>query len=165
MSQWGMTMKWRDTLPLARPSLRRSAAVGGVAGTAYLAAMTADRWLTGNRYDDLILWGGLLSRHPVRGRALGALAHYGLSIGLVALYQAVLPSVPRGPAWLRGVLFVQAENLMLYPGVPVLQAAHPMVRSGELPPLTTWTFFGLEALRHAAFGLVLGIMITEDHDG
>ncbi len=158
-------MKWRDTLPLARPSLRRSAAVGGVAGTAYLAAMTADRWLTGNRYDDLILWGGLLSRHPVRGRALGALAHYSLSIGLVALYQAVLPSLPRGPAWLRGMLFVQVENLVLYPGVPVLHAIHPMVRSGELPPLTTWTFFELEALRHAAFGLVLGIMITEDHDG
>lgn len=157
-------MKWSGTLSLARPSLRRSIVVGGVAGSAYLAAMTTDRWLTGNRYDDLMLWGGLLSRHPVRGRVLGALAHYGLSIGLVVTYQAMLPSLPAAPAWLRGVLFVQAENLVLYPGVPVLQATHPMARSGELPLLTTWTFFGLEALRHVAFGLVLGIMITEDHE-
>lgn len=164
MPQWGTTMKWRGSLSLARPSLRRSIVVGGVAGTAYLAALATDLWLTGNRYDDLMLWGGLLSRHPVRGRALGALAHYGLSIGLVATYQAMLPFLPSAPAWLRGVLFVQAENLALYPGVPVLQAVHPMVRIGELPPLTTWTFFGLEALRHAAFGLVLGIMITEDHE-
>jgi len=159
-----MTGNWRGTLILARPSLRRSAAVGGMAGTAYLASMAADLWLTGNRYDDLMLWGGMLSRHPVRSRVLAALAHYGLSIGLVATYQALLPSLPPGPAWLRGVLFVQAENLLLYPGVPVLHAAHPMVQSGELPPLTTWTFFWLEALRHAAFGLVLGVMMTENHE-
>jgi len=96
-------MKWRGTLSLARPSLRRSAVVGGVAGTAYLAAMATDLWLTGNRYDDLMLWGGLLSRHSVRGRVLGALAHYGLSIGLVATYQAVLPSLPAAPGWLRRI--------------------------------------------------------------
>lgn len=147
---------WIGTLKLARPSIRESVLAGGVAATAYLAEMARDMRLVPNSYDDLVLWGGFLSRDPRRQRLLGAVVHYGLGIGLAAVYQAILPALPRLPGWLRGLIFAQAENTLSFPAVAVIDAIHPSVRSGELPPLFTWRYFWLEALRHAAYGAALG---------
>jgi hypothetical protein len=154
-------MQWSRKSHLVRPSVRRSAVVGGIAGTAYLAEMALDQRLASNRYDDLVLWGGFLTAHPKRQLALGAAIHYTLSVALTAAYAAIAPLLPAWPGWLRGLLFVQIENALLYPGVPVLNAIHPEVRSGRLPSLLTWRYFWVEIARHVAFGATMGALL--DH--
>ncbi len=149
---------------LVRPSLPRVIVAGTVASAAYLLEQGVDRRLTPNRYDDLLLWGGLLSRDPRRQRRLGFAVHYTLGITLAAIYAALLPSLPRLSGWRRGVLFAQTENLVLYPGVFVLNSIHPDVRAGRLPSLRTWRYFWVEAARHAAYGAMLG-MLNPDADG
>jgi hypothetical protein len=134
----------------------RAVAAGSAASGAYLLAQALDRRLVPNGYDDLILSGGLISRDPTRRRVLGLLAHCTLGIALAAAYDATRPLFPRLAGPVRGLLFAQAENLILYPGVPLLNAMHPAVRSGDLPSLLTWRYFWIEIWRHAAYGLVLG---------
>jgi hypothetical protein len=135
--------------------------VGGIAGTAYLAEMALDRRVVSNRYDDLILWGGFLTRQPVRQRLIGAGIHYSLSVALVAAYSTISPLLPKWPGWVRGLLFVQVENALLYPGVPVLDAIHPEVRSGRMPSLLTWRYFWVEIARHIAFGVTMGALLDD----
>lgn len=154
-------MHWPSMDHLVRPSLRRSALVGGIAGTAYLAEMALDMRVASNRYDDLVLWGGFVTRHRFRQRLLGAGVHFALSVVLAAGYSAISRLLPRWPAWIRGLAFVQVENALLYPGVPLLNAIHPEVRSGRLPSLLTWRYFWVEIARHAAFGATLGALLKE----
>jgi hypothetical protein len=154
-------MQWSRKSRLIRPSVRRSAVVGGIAGTAYLAEMALDQRLASNRYDDLVLWGGFLTAHPKQQRVLGACIHYTLSVALTAGYAAIAPLLPTWPAWLRGLLFVQLENAVLYPGVPMLNAIHPEVCSGRLPSLLTWRYFWVEIARHAAFGATMGALLDD----
>jgi hypothetical protein len=146
---------------LARPSLRHSALVGGIAGTAYLAEMALDMKLVANRYDDLVLWGGFVTPHRLRQRLVGAGIHYLLSAALAGIYGTIAPLLPSWPGWVRGVVFVQIENALLYPGVPVLNAVHPEVRLGRLPSLLTWRYFWVEIARHVAFGATLGTLLQE----
>jgi hypothetical protein len=58
-------------------------------------------------------------------------------------------------------VFVQVENALFYPGVPLLNAIHPEVRSGRLPTLLTWRYFWVEIVRHVAFGATLGALLKE----
>ena len=146
---------------LTLPSVRRSALVGGIAGTAYLAEMALDMKVAANRYDDLVLWGGFVTSHRIRQRLVGAGIHYLLSAALATAYDAIAPLLPSWPGWARGVAFVQVENALLYPGVPVLNSIHPEVRSGRLPSLLTWRYFWVEIARHVAFGATLGILLPE----
>lgn len=134
---------------------------GGIAGTAYLLAMALDMRLASNRYDDLALWGGFLTPHPIRQRLLGAGVHYGLSIALAAAYGSIARFLPTWPGWVRGLLFLQVENALLYPGVPLLNTMHPEVRSGRLPSLRTWRYFWVEIVRHVAFGATLGALLDD----
>ncbi|GAC1445621.1 MAG: hypothetical protein NVSMB52_07380 [Chloroflexota bacterium] len=150
------------SLRLRPPPLATAAFAGSLAATAYLVEQALDRRLLPNAYDDLLLWGGLLSRNPRRQKLLGLTAHYVLGILLAAAYGALLPTMPKAPGWVRGLIFVQIENSVLYPGVPVLNAIHPDVGTGTLPSLWTWRFFWVEVLRHAAFGAVLGALTPDD---
>ena len=154
-------MRWPVMNQPVYPSLRRSALIGGIAGTAYLAEMVLDMRVVSNRYDDLVLWGGFVARNRVRQRLLGAAVHYVLSVTLAFAYGTVSPWLPRWPGWVRGVVFVQVENALLYPGVPVLNAVHPEVRSGRLPTLLTWRYFWVEIARHVAFGATLGALLKD----
>ncbi len=154
-------MHWPAMNQLIRPSLRRSAVIGGIAGTAYLTEMALDMRVASNRYDDLVLWGGFVTRDRARQRLLGAAIHYLLSIALAAAYCTLSPLLPGWPGWVRGVAFVQIENALLYPSVPVLNALHPEVRSGRLPSLLTWRYFWVEIARHVAFGATLGALPKE----
>lgn len=143
------------------PTLRRSTMVGGIAGTMYLAEMALDMRVAANSYDDLVLWGGFVTRHPVRQRLIGACIHYGLSAVLAAAYGRSASILPAWPGWLRGLLFVQVENALLYPGVPVLNTIHPEVRAGRLPSLLTWRYFWVEIARHVAFGATMGALLDD----
>lgn len=148
-------------ITLAHPTFRRSVAVGSLAATAYLVEQEIDRRLISNSYDDLVLWGGFLSHDFRVQQSLGLLAHYTLGISLAALYGALLPSMPKGPGWLRGLVFTQVENALLYPGVPLLNRVNGAVRRGQIPSLLTWRYFWVEVARHAAYGLVLGALMPE----
>jgi hypothetical protein len=141
---------------LAQPSFRRSITTGGLASVAYLVEQALDRRAIPNDYDDLVLWGGFLARDPLRQRLIGSVVHVTLGTALAAAYEAALPLLPSWPGPLKGLLFVQAENAILYPGVPVINAVHPSVRLAEMPSLLTWRYFVVELMRHAAFGLTLG---------
>lgn len=143
---------------LTRPSLRRTVVTGSLASAAYLGAQALDRRVAPNEYDDLVLWGGFLSRRRRWQRALGLVVHFSLGITLAAVYESVRLPLPPMPGWFQGVLFAQVENALLYPGVPVLNAIHPEVRRGRLPSLLTWKYFLVEAFRHAAYGVVLGTL-------
>jgi hypothetical protein len=118
--------------------------------------MALDMWLTGNRYDDLVLWGGIVARDPVRQRELGLLGHFATGISLAALFSGVRPTLPRRPAWQQALGFVLVEHLTSFPLVGLGDRRHPAVLRGELPPLRTWTYFWVETWRHLAYGLALG---------
>lgn len=143
---------------IARALHPRAVAAGLLASIAYLLEQWLDRRLVPNLYDDLVLWGGLFSRSPRRQRLLGLGIHLSLGMALAGIYQGTSLPIPRWPGWLRGLLFVQLENAILYPGVPLLNAVHPAVRRGELPSLVTRRYALVEVLRHAAFGVVLGVV-------
>lgn len=149
----------RNCRRLARPSLPRVLSTAFIAGTAYLTAMAIDMRVTGNRYNDLVFWGGYVSRNPRRQRLVGALFIYAVGTVVTTVYGALLPLLPRWPGWLLGASFVQTENVARFPTVVPMNAVHPSVHSGELPPLWTWRYFWVEADRHIAFGLVLGLLM------
>lgn len=160
---------------LSRSALRDGILPGVGASAAYLLEQELDRRVVSNRYDDLLLWGGFLSRTPARQRIYGLMVHCFLGIGLAGAFSlvdarisllaktsrppsiaAVLRRYAAMPLWARGLLFAQAENALLYPGVPLLNGLHPEVRTGRLPSLLTWRYFWVEVARHAAYGAVLG---------
>ena len=157
-------MKRSSAWNRARLSPVRVLLAGGAAGTAYLAEAALDMRLIPNCYDDLTLWGGFITRDRTRQRLVGAGAHYTLSAVLATTFASSAWFLPNWPGWLRGVLFVQLENALLYPGVPALNAVHPEVRSGRMPSLLTWRYFWVEILRHVAFGAVLGVTLEVRDD-
>lgn len=141
---------------LVRPPLRTVLPAGIVASLGYLIAQTVDERVLRSGYDDVILWGGLLSRDPRRQRLLGLTVHFSLGLSLAAAYVAVLPGLPDLPGPIRGLLFAEAENTLAYPCVPLINRVHPEVRSNRLPSLTTWRYWAVETFRHAVYGLLLG---------
>lgn len=153
-------------LPAFSPvQIGRVLLAGGVASGGYLCAQALDRRLTGNEYDDLLLWGGLLSSVPRRQRALGLGVHLTLGMSLAAVYSILLPSLPTMPGPIRGFLFAQLENSLAYPGVPLINRIHPEVRSGRLPRLTTIGYWAAETWRHAVYGLLLGALLRKRGTG
>jgi hypothetical protein len=150
---------------LVRPSLRRAIPESVPASTAYLLAMALDRRLTGNRYDDVVLWGDLLSRDPRRQRLVGIAVHFSVGVAVAMAYQMLRPVLPRLPGWLLGLLFLQLENAVTFPTVIWADTNHPASRSGKLPRLWSGEYFAASAARHAAYGLVLGMVSKREGRG
>lgn len=150
-------MERRASVRLRWPSPRRVLPAGTAASAAYLAEQALDRKLLPNRYDDLVLWGGLIARHPRRQRMLGLAIHWCVGLSLAAAFDALEPSMPRLPRWIAGAVFVQLENTALFPSVALINRVHPAVRRGQLPSLWTWTYFWVEVARHLAYGVTLGL--------
>lgn len=153
------SINMRNVRRLTWPPLSRVLFTSFVASTAYLTAMAIDMRVTRNRYNDLVFWGGYVSRVPLRQRLIGIALIYTVGSVVTAVYGALLPFLPRWRGWLLGACFVQTENIVRFPTVVPMNGVHPSVRSGELPPLWTWRYFWLEADRHIAFGLVLGFLM------
>jgi len=130
---------------------------GSAASAAYLVEQAIDQRLLANRYDDLVLWGGLIAREPRRQRLLGLAIHWCVGLSLAAAFDSLEPVLPSLPRPVRSVAFVQMENTALFPLVALINPLHPAVRRGQLPSLWTWRYFWLEAVRHLAYGLVLGL--------
>ena len=104
-------------------------------------------------YSDVRMLGGLLTRGS-RWRAVGLGAH--LVNG--ALFGAAFARAG-GRGRRQGLAAAQAENLLLWPAMAVVDRLHPDRRSGTWPPLlTNARVFAYEVSMHALFGVVLGAL-------
>jgi len=129
---------------------------GLAAGAAFVAVLEADLRLTGRNVDDLMILGRPFAEEPTKARAIGAAIHAVNSLALATLYATLEPRLP-GPAWLKGVVFANVENVILYP-ITVFEDIHPAIRLGEVDRYFTWPAFWQSVPRHIAFGAVLGVL-------
>ena len=135
------------------------AVIGGLAaGTAYLAAMWADNRLSSQRFNDLKLVGQVFTTRAPAWVIQGLLVHYGFSVVIALLYSSWGARRMPGPPWLKGVVFMQLENAILYPGAALVMPIHAGVKSGQVPSLFERKVIQGQVLRHVAFGLVLGVV-------
>jgi hypothetical protein len=132
----------------------------GLAGAvAYLFAQEVDRRVGDPRANDLVLIGGMFTRQRRAGLTIGLILHLlgGVSLGLV--FERGAAQRLWGPYWLRGIVMVQIESASLWPICILLDRFHPLIRSGELAPLTTPAGFLQQAWRHLALGAVIGVLL------
>jgi hypothetical protein len=143
----------------------KAVAISGLAaGAAFIAVLEADLRLTGRYVDDLMVLGSPFVAEPAQARALGGAIHAVNSLALASLYAMLERRLP-GPAWLKGVVFANAENLILYPvtrfedlHVTRFEDLHPAIRTGLVDRYFTWPAFWQSVPRHIVYGLVLGVL-------
>jgi hypothetical protein len=127
---------------------------GLAAGAAFLAVLEADLRLTGRNVDDLIVLGRPVVKDPRNARTAGVVIHAVNSLALACLYAATEPRLP-GPPWLKGIVFANVENLILYP-MTVFEDRHPAIRDGQVDRYFNWPAFWQSVPRHVAYGAVVG---------
>jgi len=132
---------------------------GGAAGAVATVVMTLeqalDKRLFNSRYDDVEILGKLMTRgdhwQPI-GFALHV--HNGAVFGVV--YTRLKPGLP-GPPGVRGLLVGLIEHVAAWPLTVIFDRYHPARK--ELPRLATNPrAFGQATIRHAVFGIVLGLL-------
>ena len=129
---------------------------GLAAGAAFVAVLEADLRLTGRNVDDLIILGRPLVRNRDDARKAGLAVHTFNSVALASVYALVADRIP-GPRWLKGVIFANVENVVLYP-LTAFEDFHPAVQDGQVAPYFTWPAFWQSVPRHVAYGVVLGVL-------
>ena len=120
--------------------------------------------LTGNRFSDVRFIEGLLTgeAHPPRPMHWLAWAIHLLNGALLGeIYAAILKRFLPGPGWLKGAIFSEMFITSAWALTPLADKHHPMITSGELPALATWTSFWQNIWRHLVFGLALGLFYRE----
>ena len=128
------------------------------AGSAYLASMWLDNRLSSHPFNDLKLVGQIPTTKSPLWQILGVGGHYGFSVVMGYLYaRYAYPRLP-GPGWLRGFLFLQVENALLYPAAIPLEPRHTGMQSGQVPTLFSVKSFKGQLLRHVSFGVTLGLL-------
>jgi hypothetical protein len=148
-------------LPIVGRQIRqldlRAVTVSGLAaGAAFVAVLEADLRLTGRNVDDLMILGRPFVPDPARARAVGGAIHALNSLTLACLYAILERRIP-GPAWLKGVIFANLENVILYP-ITRFEDIHPAIRTGQVDRYYNWPAFWQSVPRHIAFGAVLGVI-------
>ncbi len=100
----------------------------------------------------------LLGRGVTRGRAWPAVG-VALHVGNGAAFGFAFERLGlRGVR--RGVLAAELENLVLWPGMAVVDRFHPERRYGTWPPLLgNGRVFAFEATTHGLFGALLGALV------
>ncbi len=135
----------------------KAVAVSGLAaGAAFAAVLEVDLRLTGRNVDDLMILGRPFSADRTKARAIGGAIHAINSLALAGLYAMLERRIP-GPAWLKGVVFANVENVILYP-VTRFEDIHPAIRTGQVDRYYNWPAFWQSVPRHIAFGAVLGVL-------
>jgi hypothetical protein len=132
---------------------------GGVAGAIATAVMTLeqplDERLFDSRYDDLEILGKLVTRGD-NWQPIGFALHVQNGALFGAAYTRLKPFLP-GPAVLRGLLVGLIEHVATWPMVALVDRYHPARK--ELPKLSgDRRAFGQATIRHAVFGIVLGLV-------
>jgi hypothetical protein len=134
--------------------------VAGLAGAvAYLIAQEVDRRIVNPRSNDLVLLAGPFASRPWSRLSLGLVLHLlgGASMGV--FFERYAAPHLHGPYWLRGIALLQIENATLFPLVWGINRVHPAVKTGELAPLWSTTYFAQEIWRHLALGAVMGAVL------
>ncbi len=140
-----------------RKSDTKAVTISGLAaGAAFVAVLEADLRLTGRNVDDLMVLGRPFIEEPRRARAVGGAIHAVNSLALACLYAMLERRIP-GPAWLKGVIFANVENVLLYP-ITLFEDIHPAVRTGQVDRYFNWPAFWQSVPRHVAYGAVLGLL-------
>ena len=137
------------------------AGVAGAAGAlAYLVEMRVDLAALRCPTNDLMLLGRPFSANRRAWPAIGTALHFFNGVALAQVYALLGRRLP-GPPWLRGLLFTQIENTLLYSVVPLFDRFHPAITAGELPRMFRPVPFVQQVLRHIAYGVVLGAVYGE----
>ena len=114
-----------------------------------------DKRLFDSKYDDVEILGKLVTRGDGWQR-IGFVLHVQNGAILGAAYARLKPSLP-GPAVLRGLLAGLIEHLAAWPLTVLFDRYHPA--RNELPKLAAnRRAFGQATIRHAVFGIVLGVL-------
>ncbi len=156
-----MNMLRRLISPQWRPGL---AAIAGLLATlAYSVAMEWDKYLIGNRFNDVRFIEGILGgeKHSKRLWLLSWLFHLFNGVALAEIYAATLKRFLPGPGWLKGAIFMETFITGAWTLTPLADKYHPLIKKGEMPRLATWTSFLQNLLRHLIFGVVLGLLYRE----
>ena len=132
---------------------------GGVAGAVATVVMTLeqplDKRLFDSNYDDVEILGKLVTRGD-DWRPIGFALHVQNGAIFGAAYARLKPSLP-GPPVLRGLLVGLIEHVAAWPLTVVFDRYHPARK--ELPKLAAnRRAFGQATIRHAVFGIVLGVV-------
>jgi Family of unknown function (DUF6789) len=139
--------------------MRQTTLRGGVAGAIATVVMTLeeplDTRLFDSRYDDLEILGKLVTRGDA-WRPIGLVLHVQNGAILGAAYARLKPSLP-GPPVLRGLLVGLVEHVATWPLTALVDRYHPARK--EMPKLAANPrAFGQATIRHAVFGIVLGVV-------
>jgi hypothetical protein len=120
-----------------------------------------DKRLFDCKYDDLEILGKRVTRGD-HWRPIGWALHVQNGAIFGAAYARLKPSLP-GPAVLRGLLLGLSEHVATWPMVALVDRYHPARK--ELPKLTANPrAFGQATIRHAVFGVVLGLIEDDLND-
>jgi hypothetical protein len=138
----------------------RGAVAGAVAAAVWATAEPVGQRVFRTPYSDVRLLGALITaRAP--WRRVGIAAH--LANG--ALFGATFGRMG-GRGWRQGLVSAELENLVLWPGMALVDRIHPDRRSGLWPPLVSNPrVFAYEATMHALFGVVLGLLLPAARTG
>jgi hypothetical protein len=137
----------------------RTSLPGALAGAVATVAMTLeqplDKRLFDSRYDDIEILGKLVTRGE-HWQPIGFALHVQNGAILGAAYARLKPFLP-GPAVLSGLLAGLIEHVATWPMVALVDRYHPARE--ELPKLAaSRRAFGQATIRHAVFGIVLGLL-------
>ena len=132
---------------------------GAVAGAVATVVMTLeeplDKRLFNSEYDDIEILGKLVTRGD-DWRPIGFALHVQNGAILGAAYARLKPSLPESPV-LRGLLTGLIEHVATWPMTVLVDRYHPARK--ELPKLAANPrAFGQATIRHAVFGIVLGLL-------
>ena len=150
---------------ISQPWQTKRAAYAGVLATiAYTIAMEGDMALLGNRFNDIRFIQGMIGgkeAHKKRFSLLAWIFHLLNGALLGEIYAVVFKRFLPGPNWLKGAIFGELFILSVWWLTPIADKHHPMIKSGELPKLATWTSFLQNIVRHFVFGITLGLLCRE----
>jgi hypothetical protein len=133
----------------------RGAAAGVVATAVMTLEQPLDKRLFDSEYDDVEILGKLVTRGD-GWRRIGFALHVQNGAIFGAAYARLKPSLP-GPPVLRGLLVGLVEHVAAWPTVALIDRYHPARK--ELPKLAAnRRAFGQATIRHAVFGIVLGLL-------
>ncbi|MCA1846445.1 MAG: hypothetical protein LC792_25270 [Actinobacteria bacterium] len=133
----------------------RGAAAGAVATVAMTLEQSLDKRLFDSKYDDVEILGKLVTRGD-DWQPIGFALHVQNGAIFGAAYTRLKPSLP-GPAALRGLLVGLIEHVAAWPATLLVDRYHPARK--EMPKLAAnRRAFGQATIRHAVFGIVLGLV-------
>jgi hypothetical protein len=139
---------------MLQPRLR-GAVAGAVATVVMTLEQSLDKRLFDSKYDDVEVLGKLVTRGD-GWQPIGFALHVqnGAIFGIA--YALLKPSLP-GPPVLRGLMVGLIEHVVAWPLTVLFDRYHPARE--ELPKLATNSrAFGQATIRHAVFGIVLGLL-------